>query len=76
MEKKKSRKRFYQAIRKLRELESLTLPEAGKKYTIGGWGSINPDVKGPAIYNVLEDYILDKQNISPMQNNPVTIKGI
>jgi len=50
--------------------------EAQKKYTIGGWGSINPDVEGPAIYNVLEDYILDKQNISPMQNNPVTIKGI
>ena len=50
--------------------------EAQKKYTIGGWGSINPDVKGPAIYNILEDYILDKQNISPMQNNPVTIKGI
>ena len=47
-----------------------------KKYTIGGWGSINPDVEGPAIYNVLEDFILDKQNISPMQNNPVTIKGI
>ena len=50
--------------------------EANKKYTIGGWGSINPDVKGPAIYNILEDYILDKQNISPMQNNPVTIKGM
>ena len=50
--------------------------EAQKKYTIGGWGSINPDVKGPAIYNVLEDYILDKRNISPKQNNPVTIKGI
>ena len=50
--------------------------EAEKKYTIGGWGSINPDVKGPAIYNILEDYILDKQNISPMQNNPVTIKGM
>ena len=50
--------------------------EAQKKYTIGGWGSINPDVEGPAIYNVLEDFILDKQNISPMQNNSVTIKGI
>ena len=50
--------------------------EAQKKYTIGGWGSINPDVKGPAIYNVLEDYILDKRNISPLQNNPVTIKGM
>ncbi|MDA9734839.1 thiosulfohydrolase SoxB [SAR116 cluster bacterium] len=50
--------------------------EAQKKYTVGGWGSINPNVEGPAIYNVLEDYILDKQNISPIQNNPVTIKGI
>ena len=54
----------------------LKVVEASKKYTIGGWGSINPDVEGPAIFNVLEDFILDKQNISPMQNNPVTIKGI
>ena len=33
LEKKKSRKRFHQAVRKLRELESLTLPTDGKKYT-------------------------------------------
>ena len=31
--------------------------ESQKKYTIGGWGSINPDVKGPPIYKLLEEYV-------------------
>ena len=47
-----------------------------KKYTIGGWGSINPEVKGPPIYKLLEDYVSGEKIIKPKHNNPVTIKGI
>ena len=25
-----------------------------QKYTVGGWGSINPEVEGPPIYKLLE----------------------
>ena len=50
--------------------------ESQKKYTIGGWGSINPDVKGPPIYKLLEDYVSGEKIIKPKHNNPVTIKGI
>ena len=34
--------------------------DAEKKYTVGGWASINPDTEGPAIYDPLESYITNK----------------
>ena len=50
--------------------------ESQKKYTIGGWGSINPKVQGPPIYKLLEDYVSGEKIIKPKHNNPVKIKGI
>ena len=35
-----------------------------KKYVVGGWGSINPDVEGPAIFDLLENYISEKKIIN------------
>jgi len=50
--------------------------ESNKNYTIGGWGSINPEVEGPPIYNLLEDYVSGEKIIKPKYKNPVKIKGI
>jgi len=50
--------------------------ESQKNYTIGGWGSINPEVEGPPIYKLLEDYVSGEKIITPKKNNPVKIKGI
>ena len=50
--------------------------ESQKNYTIGGWGSINPEVEGPPIYKLLEDYVSGEKIIKPKHNNPVKIKGI
>ncbi len=50
--------------------------ESQKKYTIGGWGSINPEVEGPPIYKLLEDYVSGEKIIKPKTNNPVKIKGV
>ena len=50
--------------------------ESQKNYTIGGWGSINPEVEGPPIYKLLEDYVSGEKIIKPKNKNPVTIKGI
>ena len=50
--------------------------ESQKKYTIGGWGSINPEVEGPPIYKLLEDYVSGEKIIKPKHNNPVKVKGI
>ena len=50
--------------------------ESQKNYTIGGWGSINPEVEGPPIYKLLEDYVSGEKSIKPNHNTPVKIKGI
>ncbi len=50
--------------------------ESQKSYTIGGWGSINPEVEGPPIYKVLEDYVTGEKIIKPKDNTPVKVKGI
>ena len=50
--------------------------ESQKNYSIGGWGSINPEVEGPPIYKILEDYVSREKIIKPKHNNPVKIKGI
>jgi len=38
--------------------------EAGKSYTVGGWASVNEGVEGPAIYDLMEDYITKKSVVS------------
>jgi sulfur-oxidizing protein SoxB len=38
--------------------------EADKSYTVGGWASVNEGVEGPAIYDLMEDYITKKQVVS------------
>ena len=50
--------------------------EPSKKYVVGGWGSINPDVEGPAIFDLLENYISEKKIIKPNYENTIEIKGI
>ena len=47
-----------------------------KKYVVGGWGSINPEVKGPPIYELMEKYILNKKLIKPKLNNNVKVLGM
>ena len=50
--------------------------EPSKKYVVGGWGSINPDVQGPAIFDMLENYISEKKLVKPNYENTVKIMGI
>ena len=50
--------------------------EPSKKYVVGGWGSINPDVEGPAIFELLENYISEKKIIKPNYEKTIEIKGI
>ncbi len=49
---------------------------SSKKYVVGGWGSVNPDVEGPAIYNLLEKYITEKKIIKPINSKPVKVLGM
>jgi sulfur-oxidizing protein SoxB len=52
------------------------LIESSKTYMVGGWGSVNKDVSGPPIYNILESYITEKQLIKPQYPNPVRVLGM
>ena len=50
--------------------------DPSKKYVVGGWGSINPEVKGPPIYKLMEKYISNKKLIKPKLNNNVKVLGM
>ena len=50
--------------------------EAEKKYTVGGWASVNPDTQGPAIYNLLESYITAQGIVTPSGDQSVIIDGM
>ena len=63
-------------ISNLTSLPSGDKIEHSKKYVVGGWGSINPDVEGPAIFDLLENYISEKKIIKPNYENTIEIKGI
>jgi sulfur-oxidizing protein SoxB len=38
--------------------------EADKTYVVGGWASVNEGVEGPAIYDLMENYITKKSVVS------------
>ena len=50
--------------------------EDNKNYVVSGWGSVNENVEGPAIYNLLENYINKKRLIKPLNPGSVKIIGM
>ena len=50
--------------------------EPSKKYTVGGWASVNPKTTGPAIYDVVEEYITRKKIIQPSGTDYVKVTGV
>jgi sulfur-oxidizing protein SoxB len=52
------------------------LIEADKKYTVGGWASVNEGTEGPAIYDLMENYISRKQVINLPENQTVKVVGM
>ncbi len=50
--------------------------EAGKSYVVGGWASINENVEGPAIYDLMETHISNLGTVSAPENRAVKVVGI
>ena len=50
--------------------------EADKKYTVGGWASVNEGTEGPAIYDLMENYISRKKVINLPENQTVKVVGM
>jgi sulfur-oxidizing protein SoxB len=63
-------------ISNLRIISSDILLESNKKYVVGGWGSVNQNVKGPAIYNLLENFISEKKVIKASSRETIKIVGM
>ncbi|NQV61828.1 MAG: 5'-nucleotidase C-terminal domain-containing protein, partial [Alphaproteobacteria bacterium] len=49
--------------------------EASKEYAVAGWASVNPDAEGPAIYDLVTDYIAARKQIPAGGHNNVTVAG-
>lgn len=62
-------------------VSDMTLLETGetinpaKTYIVGGWASINEDTKGPAIYDVVSNYIQREKSVKIKENTAVKITG-
>ena len=50
--------------------------DADKKYVVAGWASVNPETKGPAIYDLMEGYISKKKVIPPITAQTVKVVGM
>ena len=50
--------------------------ESNKNYVVGGWGSVNPNVNGPKIFNLLERYITKLKLVRPKNQNNIKILGM
>lgn len=50
--------------------------DASKTYTVGGWASVNEETEGPAIWDVVSEYIVDKKMVTVKPNVAVDIKGV
>jgi sulfur-oxidizing protein SoxB len=46
---------------------------ADKDYVVAGWGSVNPDVQGPPIWDVIAAHLKGRQMLSPQPRKSVKI---
>ncbi|MGC6485593.1 MAG: thiosulfohydrolase SoxB [Candidatus Puniceispirillales bacterium] len=65
-----------------KRITDMTLTDTGeaidpdRSYTVGGWASVNEDVEGPPIYDLMENYISRKKTISMPENQTVKVVGM
>ncbi|WP_267177764.1 thiosulfohydrolase SoxB [Sneathiella aquimaris] len=48
--------------------------DASKAYVVSGWASVNEDVQGPAIYDVVSDYIVKQKTVTVNPHNAVKLR--
>ena len=47
--------------------------EPGKSYVVAGWASVNENVEGPAVYDLMENYLTSVGTVVPTVNDAVKI---
>lgn len=62
-------------------ISDMTLLETGepidatRSYVVAGWASVNEGVEGPAIYDLMEEYISEREVINIQKNDAVKLKN-
>lgn len=54
-------------------LEDGTAIEAEKSYTVGGWASVNEGTEGPAIYDLMEEFLVGKGAVNVPDTRTVKV---
>lgn len=62
-------------ISNLTLLKSGAAIEADKSYTVAGWASVNQNVEGPPIWEVVERYVADRKTIKVEPNDAIKVTG-
>jgi sulfur-oxidizing protein SoxB len=52
------------------------LIDSNKTYVVGGWASVNELTEGPAIYDIVSNYIKREKTIKIKDNTAVKITGV
>jgi sulfur-oxidizing protein SoxB len=65
-----------QRISQLSRLPSGQLIEADKEYVVAGWASVNENVEGPPVWDLVERYVARVQNVRIEPNTSVRIADL
>jgi sulfur-oxidizing protein SoxB len=63
-------------ISDMRLISSGQLIESDRKYVVGGWASVSEDIEGPAIYDLVENYITKQGQVAPKHPGNVRVIGM
>ena len=44
-----------------------------KSYVVGGWASVNEGTQGPAVYDLVSDYIRKKKTVNVQPNTSIKV---
>ncbi|HCJ62034.1 MAG TPA: hypothetical protein DHV49_04870 [Alphaproteobacteria bacterium] len=50
--------------------------QASKEYTVAGWASVNEGTEGPAIWDVVTNYLEKKQSVNITPRDHVKVTGV
>jgi sulfur-oxidizing protein SoxB len=62
-------------ISNMTDLATGELVDPSKSYVVAGWASVNEHVEGPAVYDLMENYLSSLEVVTPTQNDAVKIVG-
>lgn len=63
-------------ISNMTDLSTGEAVDPAKSYVVAGWASVNENVEGPAVYDLMEKYISNIGVVRPTSNDAVKIIGI